>query len=359
VGMNFEKPYQSKINYSLSEVLGPGRDPDKPLVSVVIPCYNQGRFLSNAIQSVRHQTYPHCEIVVVNDGSTDDTEAVARSFEGIRYIVQENRGLPAARNRGFEESRGDYIIFLDSDDWLYPDAVDMNLAFFRKNPKLAFVSGGFSEVYDYGNVITPFDAVAPQRDPVQAIPSDDTPDMYLLLLQGNCIGNPAAVMYARWAVDFIRFDQSGQVYGCEDYDHYLKIAREHPVLWHRMKLSYYRKHDKNMSADSSMMFRSATKALKRQEALFTTEKEFDAFQRGVKYWKKHYLFQYVGVHHRKIAKACITLGLNNDSSVDWAFMQECRDVFGIVFWKKIVRKTFKTLGLRIPPSYYFLFFIIQ
>jgi glycosyltransferase involved in cell wall biosynthesis len=333
---------------------GAGQQPEHPLVSVIIPCYNQGRFLSNAIRSALQQTYSHVEVIVINDGSTDETDLVARSFQEVRYFLQENRGLPAARNRGLEESMGHYIIFLDADDWLYPDAIEINLAIFRKNPELAFVSGGFSEVHDYGKTITTLDTVGHDRKEAQGHPIHEASEMYLLLLQGNCIGNPATVLYARWILDKVRFDQSGEVYGCEDYDHYLKIARAHPVIWHRRQLSFYRKHRDNMSADSSMMYRSAVKALQRQSHYTSSADELNALKKGINYWKKYYLFQYVGVHHRKIARSLISFGLINDASLDWAFIRECRTAWVPVLWKKIVRKTLTKLRLPIPESYYFL-----
>ena len=92
-----------------------------PVVSAIIPTYNFGRFLGEAIQSVLDQTFTDFELIVVDDGSTDDTREVVGSFNDsrIRYIYQENRGLPAARNTGIKASRGEYIAFLDSDDiWL-------------------------------------------------------------------------------------------------------------------------------------------------------------------------------------------------------------------------------------------------
>src|SRR6266516_314678 len=107
---------------------------DKSLVSVVIPCYNQGRFLREAIESVRRQTYPQVEIVVVDDGSTDDTAAVAASV-GVRCIRQENRGLSGARNRGLTESTGDYLVFLDADDRLLGHGVEANMAAFDAQPE--------------------------------------------------------------------------------------------------------------------------------------------------------------------------------------------------------------------------------
>jgi glycosyltransferase involved in cell wall biosynthesis len=98
---------------------------DLPLVSVIIPCYRQGHLLPEALESVLAQTYPAVEAVVVNDGSPDDTdEVVHRYLPRVRYVRQQNRGLPAARNAGIRASSGQYLLFLDADDLLYPKAVE-------------------------------------------------------------------------------------------------------------------------------------------------------------------------------------------------------------------------------------------
>ena len=100
------------------ERVGADERAEAALVSVVIPCYNQAHFLGEAIESVLAQTYPHLEIVVVDDGSTDNTGEVAARYPGVRYVRQENQGLAAARNTGLRHSSGDYLVFLDADDRL-------------------------------------------------------------------------------------------------------------------------------------------------------------------------------------------------------------------------------------------------
>jgi glycosyltransferase involved in cell wall biosynthesis len=96
----------------------------EPLVSIITPCYRQSRFLRQAIESVLAQSYKNVELVIVNDGSDDDTEAIGRSFgEQIRYHWQPNRGLPAARNAAIALSTGKYILCLDADDRLTSDAI--------------------------------------------------------------------------------------------------------------------------------------------------------------------------------------------------------------------------------------------
>lgn len=111
-----------------------------PLVSVIIPCYNQGQFLAEAIDSVLAQTYPHVEIIVVNDGSTDNTVDVAASYgDKIKYIWQENSGVSVARNRGILESRGDYLQFLDADDLITPLKLSQQLEAFFMYPEVGVV----------------------------------------------------------------------------------------------------------------------------------------------------------------------------------------------------------------------------
>src|SRR5688572_31253168 len=123
------------------------------LISVVIPSYNHGNFLSRAIESVLTQSYTNAEIIVVDDGSTDNTRQVSESFPGVRYVFQQNQGLSAARNTGIDNSNGKYLLFLDADDWLTVDMLRANYDIIRKRPDVAFVSAGHVKITDEGKVI--------------------------------------------------------------------------------------------------------------------------------------------------------------------------------------------------------------
>ena len=116
-----------------------------PTVSVIIPCYNQARFLPECIASLQAQTYPHWEAVIVNDGSPDDTRAVALKLsEGeprVRYVEQENRGLSGARNSGTAQSHGVYLQYLDSDDILEPDKLRYQVEFLERRLEVGIVYG--------------------------------------------------------------------------------------------------------------------------------------------------------------------------------------------------------------------------
>ena len=108
-----------------------------PKVSIVIPAYNHEKYVGEAIQSVLDQTFRDFELIIINDGSTDHTEAEILRFKDdrIRYYSQENRGLSATLNRGIELARGEYFNFLPSDDAFLPDKLETQLRIFEENPE--------------------------------------------------------------------------------------------------------------------------------------------------------------------------------------------------------------------------------
>lgn len=116
-----------------------------PTVSVIIPCFNQARFLPDCIASLQAQTYPHWEAIIVNDGSPDNTREMALRLRAgeprIRYIEQKNRGLSGARNSGVTESRGIFLQFLDSDDVLESDKLRYQVEFLQRRPEIGIVYG--------------------------------------------------------------------------------------------------------------------------------------------------------------------------------------------------------------------------
>ncbi len=113
-----------------------------PLISVIIAAYNYGRYLREAIDSAIVQTYPSTEIIVINDGSTDDTEKIAQSYGAkIRYFYQEHQGLASPKNRGVTLAQGEYIAFLDADDVWPENRLELMMAPFSNDKSLDMVFG--------------------------------------------------------------------------------------------------------------------------------------------------------------------------------------------------------------------------
>src|SRR3989442_11796350 len=110
------------------------------LVSVIVPSYNYGRFVGQALESLRAQTYPRWECIVVDDGSTDNTDAIVTAFaendSRIKYIRQENQGLAAARNAGIVHSAGEYLQFLDADDLLESEKLERHVEFLEQHAEI-------------------------------------------------------------------------------------------------------------------------------------------------------------------------------------------------------------------------------
>lgn len=123
---------------------GAGNAAARPLVSAVIPAYNSERFLPLAITSVLAQTYAPVECIVVDDGSRDGTARVAAGFgDRVRYIRQDNAGASAARNTGIAAARGEYIAFLDSDDYWMATKIENQMAAIAREPTLVLLASGF------------------------------------------------------------------------------------------------------------------------------------------------------------------------------------------------------------------------
>jgi hypothetical protein len=248
------------------------------LVSVVIPCYNQAHFLGEAIESVLAQTYPHLEIVVVDDGSPDNTKEVATRYPAVRYVRQENQGLAAARNTGLRHSSGDYLIFLDADDRLLLGAVTAGLEHLHAHPECAFAFGKWRPIA--------VDGLPLPKLPLA--PIEVTGDAYVSLLQRNHIEMHATVVYRKAVFELVGgFDPS--VNPCADYDLYLRIARQYPVCSHGAVVAEYRRHGSNMTNDPALMLQSAVTVLRRQHRHVRGDaRRTAAYRAGLRSWYGYY-----------------------------------------------------------------------
>jgi glycosyltransferase involved in cell wall biosynthesis len=210
----------------------------RPLVSVIIPAYNGDRYIAQAIESILHQTYANYEIIVIDDGSTDNTRISLQSYwQQIRYIYQDNQGVSAARNRGVKESKGSLVAFLDQDDFFLPHKLALQVAGFIANPSLAIVNSGWCVVNNRGEVIA-------NIEPWHSLPN--------LSLEDWLIWKPVflgAMMFNRKCLGEIDgFDI--QLHQAPDVDLVLRLVLTGcKTAWVDCSTVCYRQHDLNASRD--------------------------------------------------------------------------------------------------------------
>ena len=246
-----------------------------PLVSIIIPCYNGEEFVQEAIMSALAQSYPRVEVLVVDDGSTDRSAEIARAFP-IRYLYQKNRGLTASRNRGIQESRGAYLIFLDADDRLLPEAVEAGLNVLQPRAECAMAIGDHLFICEDGSYL------ANSRKPCMGAAH------YEALLISNFIEMISSVLFRRSVFDDVGgFDPELRV--AEDYELYLRIAREFPLCCHSRVVAEYRQHRSNVSHNSELMLTMTLQVLKRQARyIFNDVRRLSAYLEGLRTWRRQY-----------------------------------------------------------------------
>ncbi len=221
------------------------------------------------------QTYPSVEIIVVNDGSTDDTLDRVSQYPGVRCIHGRNSGVATARNIGLRHSTGEYVVFLDHDDRLLPGALESNLRCLREHPDSAFAFGDVQCIDANG-------AQLPVRS------SYDGQDYYAQLLHGSYIWTPGAVMYRRAVLTALSgFDpRMGCVSG---YDLNLRITRALPVCYSRTVVLEYRLHEANTSRNNALMLRSEITVLRSQARMVRGNPyHWQALRCGVRFYEDYY-----------------------------------------------------------------------
>ena len=205
-----------------------------PSISVIIPAYNYGRFIGEAIGGVLSQTLPAAEIIVVDDGSTDETAAeVAKFGDKVRYIKQENAGVCAARNKGVANSTGEFIAFLDADDIWHPTKLEKQIAKFAEDDAIGLVHCGMRE-FDSETGET----IATHMEGGEGWVADD-----LLLWEKPVVNvSGTAIMISRNAFDEAGgFDTEMKV--GEDWDFCYRVARKYKAGFVREALVNYRSHN--------------------------------------------------------------------------------------------------------------------
>ncbi len=226
----------------------------KDLVSIIVPAYNRADLLGEALSSVFSQTYRDFEIIVIDDGSTDDTASVLQPLvkQGlIQYIYQKKQGVSAARNRGIIEANGQYIAFLDSDDLFEPEKLDIQVKYLQNHPEVGLVHSGFTKFdhtrYDLGYRDTSWFSgqIYPQ-----------------ILLYWTTLMAIDTVLVVKKVFDSVgSFDTSLSI--GEDLDMWRRISRKYPFGFVDKSLARVRVHEGNVSGDKLKITEGMVKYLEK------------------------------------------------------------------------------------------------
>ena len=211
------------------------------MVSVIIPTYNHAKYVCRAIDSVLEQTYTHYEIIVVDDGSTDNTQEVLEPYmKQIKYIYQENKGLSASRNTGIRVAKGDYLQFLDADDTILPQGLDIQVKLLETHPDVDVVACRYRLVDAAGRFL-----VDKKRYAKKSI-------MFKELVLSNRFAPNALLIRRKCFTSAGIFDE--RLKSCEDWDMWLRItAQNHRFLCHNHVLVQRYRYPSSMIQNASRM----------------------------------------------------------------------------------------------------------
>lgn len=212
----------------------------QPLVSVIIPSYNYGRYVGQAIDSALAQSYPNQEVIVVDDGSTDDTRDRLGAYGSrIRHLHQQNQGLSAARNTGIREARGDYLAFLDSDDAFHPRKTELQMNYLQAHPEVDLVG---TEMFSDETIV--WCPVDPQHIPATPI------SLEAMAIKPRFA--PSSVIAHKKCFEAVgHFDTA--LRSVEDRDMWLRIGTQFKMARLDIPLTWYRITPGSMSTNPERM----------------------------------------------------------------------------------------------------------
>ena len=215
------------------------------LVSVIMPCYNGEKFIGKAIESVINQTYQNWELIIVDDGSTDNSKKIIDHYLSDRRIIYirhiRNKGIPVTRNTGINASHGDFIALLDQDDKWVPNKLDLQIdRFYISKPEIGLVFGNINRIDSYGNIIhraknikINFETIN-QRNLIR----------HLFL---NCFIPSITVMIKRKCIKEVGAFDEDILWGGDDYDLWLRIISKFEITYINQVLAIRREHGNNYS----------------------------------------------------------------------------------------------------------------
>jgi glycosyltransferase involved in cell wall biosynthesis len=246
---------------------------ESPLVSVIVPTYNRAAYLAEAVDSVLNQSYPHLELLVVDDGSTDNTRDVLNQFAGDRRLhvtYQANAGQSRARNAALAQAQGDFFCFLDSDNVWVSDKLQVSLDAFRDNPDVDVVYGDIITINENGEELS--------RRNMRRFSGAIVAEM----LKDNCVTMNTAMFRRRCYLEQGGMSETRRV--ADDYDLWLRYSVFFQFLYLPRFLAKYRVMEDQISSDKSARFESNFQILADFEQQYGAQLGTDVMREGWTYF---------------------------------------------------------------------------
>jgi glycosyltransferase involved in cell wall biosynthesis len=212
---------------------------NKPTISIIIPAYNAERWISETLQSILAQSFVDYEVIVVDDGSTDNTVSVATGFgEHVKCICRPHSGKSQSRNTGIVASRGDYVAFVDADDLWLPKKLKLQMQLLNQTSNLKWVyTDGYIFQGDIKNILATFGSITKLY----------SGDILCPLFLHDFIPSPSPLIRREILFEVGLFDDTLARHEPEDWDMWLRIAERYPVGLVNIPLVYYRRHPNSLT----------------------------------------------------------------------------------------------------------------
>jgi len=206
------------------------------MVSVIIVVYNGEKYIEQAIKSVLNQTYDNIELIVVDDGSTDNTAQIIKKYKNIKYIYQKNKGQGAARNLGLANASGDYIAYLDADDLYEPNKIEEQIKILKKENDVDIVYNDLKVVDDKLNYLYTLksEGIYDKRE-----------DLLANIIYRQVVQGPVCIILRRKCIEDIKWNENLSY--AFDYDYTMSLCLKYKFKYLEKPLYIYRRHENNIS----------------------------------------------------------------------------------------------------------------
>ncbi|MBR3627772.1 MAG: glycosyltransferase [Elusimicrobia bacterium] len=223
---------------------------NNPLISVMMPTYNNGKYIKQAIESIYAQNYNNMEIIVVDDGSTDNTREILNQYKDVKYFYIEHKGISVARNMALEKSKGEYIAFLDSDDYWLPNKLNTQMQYFKDHPDCQIVFTKYENIFEN-------EELKKNKRAMHEKAIEDTFKQYL----------PSTVLKKELFDKYGAFDEKFS--GIEDAEFIYRISMKGINIKHYIDKVFYirRIHGKNITLQQNRTIKSIITSILRKGVL--------------------------------------------------------------------------------------------